>query len=548
MTRYSIISRTLCAFAAACCCTACMDVDNSLGANLVPSGQNYSIYYTEKPITEIRLAMTDGLSGYSPSRFTVGVVKDPDFGTTTRSCALTLVPLFSESLDLGKDPVFHSFHFTAVKEATHCPDESQSNILQHFNVYELSKPLDFQKDFDCNMTVEHNEESISEDYILYNGKDSLSFNFTREFGEKYLRMTNDDVRDMDDYLKKFPGIYIEADTADGSRYGRINMFNLQLGFNGESQTVTGNFAILNFNSSFEGVRKDTSLLFYFSATDFYKIDSLLTYSGTGNFPQYGLNLTSQSTRSLAGSPVGRTIPIEGGGGIKPVISARHLKNMAEEEIIRNGGNPSEAIINKASLVFPFEFPADYKEVDNRWPEYLSPTVKVRTDTNASFVGLTDSSSETENPGNINRSLCRYAPDITYHMQRILGIDEKDSGAEMTKMLNDGSFDIWFLIMATETITTTNSVDQATSEYYNYLAYQNYYNNMYGGYGGYGGYGDSYSNYYNYMMMSAYANQSNTTTTSSVMLDISRFYKASLNGPGSDNAPRLELTYSLPNKD
>ena len=209
------------------------------------------------------------------------------------------------------------------------------------------------------------------------------------------------------------------------------------------------------------------------------------------------------------------------------------------------------MINKASLVFPFEFPDDYKEVDNLWPDILSPTCRVIADTTTSFMGLTDSSSSDENQGDINRSVWQYAPDITYHMQELIKIDEA-KGGEKVERLKNGSYDIWLLIMANETVTNTTNNNSEMSDYYKYLAYQSYYNSMYGGgyggygYGGYGGYGSYYSNYYSYMMMAQYASGSSTSTSVQAMLDKDRFYKANLNGPlHSGKKPTLKLTFSVP---
>ena len=109
------------------------------------------------------------------------------------------------------------------------------------------------------------------------------------------------------------------------------------------------------------------------AADFFQIDSLFE-AYTGTFPQYALNYTGQQTRDLAGD-AHESIAIEGGGGLKPVISALSLKHQVEKAIIEAGGNPKDAVINKASLIFPFVFPEDYKDM-SYWPYRLSPTCRL----------------------------------------------------------------------------------------------------------------------------------------------------------------------------
>ena len=527
---------------------SCISTSDELGMDLLPLGQSHRFYTVSLPLEEIDVRMTDKLSGYSSTRITVGSVMDSEYGLTTRKSAITLVPMFVESLDFGKNPEFKSFHFAVKKDTLSSNNEDQRRILQNIRAYELSEALDAEKDYDCNKALAHKEGNIIRGFNLYNGSDSLSFDFTEEFGKKYLQITQEDLEDFDKFQAKFPGILLESEdpAADG---GRINLFELQLGYNSDYGYIEGNCAKLRFSAEYDGERKDTSFFFYFGANKFHDIDSLLAKGTRGKYPQYALNLTSQQTEDRTGLATDR-IGIEGGGGLKPVISAKKLKRMAEqaisEKIAQMGVevDPRQVVVTKASLIFPFEFPEDYLDM-NYWPQILSPTCRISSDDGiVSYMGLTDSSSSSENQGDVNRSLLQYAPDITYHMQELVRIDESDAENAKTKRLNEGAYDIWLLIMANETITTTTSGSSEMSDYYNYLAYQSYYNDMYG-YGG--GYSNYYSNYYSYAMMAAYASASSTSTSQQVMLDKDRFYRASLNGPAAADGrvPTLELTFAIP---
>ena len=182
----------------------------------------------------------------------------------------------------------------------------------------------------------------------------------------------------------------------------------------------------------------------------------------------------------------------------------------------------------------------------KMPDILSPTCRYRNDTSVAFIGLTDASDQYENQGDINRSLLVYSPDITYHVQELVKMDDDN------ERLLDGSYDIWLLIMHNETTTTTTAGNQDMSEYYNYLAYQSYMNSMYSGYGGYssGYYGDYYSNYYNYAMMAQYYGSSTTSVSTNAQLDRDRYYFAKLCGPSYPDAsrrPTFKFSYSVPNK-
>ncbi len=541
--------------AASLCCIACIETDSTLGGSLVPAVETYNFHTVEIPLEGISTRMADKLSGYSDSRITIGSIQDEEYGLTTRACALTLVPLVAKdaTFSIGDNPVFQRFHFAAARDTLSLTDPDQENILQNIRVYELSEALDPSEAFDCNQDVKHGTVQITKGTPVYKGTDSLAFDFSEEFGKKYLQLTQADLTDIETYLAKFPGIYLKTDDPEGDG-GRIDMMEVQLSYDANYSTISGNYATLYYSAEFSGTRKDTSLTFYYGAADLFDLDSLFD-SYTGTFPQYALNLTGQQTRDRVGD-AGDKIWIEGGGGLKPVISAVSLKHQVEKAISEAGGNPKDAVINKATLVFPFEFPEDYKQMEF-WPYRLSPTCRIVTDDNTAFMGLTDSSSSNENQGDVDRSLMQYAPDITYHMQEILKIDESDTDDTGTEYLLKGNYDIWLLIMAQEVTTSVSTTSQETQEMLNYLAYSSYYNSMYGGYGyggysgygGYGSYGSSYSNYLNYAMMAQMASQSQTSTSTTVTLDKDRFYRAFLNGPQVNGAvPTLRLTYALPNEE
>lgn len=536
--------------AAALCCLSCVETDSTLGGAFVPATETYHFKTVEIPLEGISMQMADKLSGYSDSRITIGAIREPEYGLTTRSSAFTLIPLIEDEDDfeIGDNPKFIRFHFAAARDTLSFYDKTQENILQNIHVYELVEPLDPVEDSDCNTPVGHSLNQITKGTPVYNGSDSLAFDFSEEFGKKYLQITEDDIQSMKAYLAKFPGIYIETDTPAGEG-GRINMLDVQLSYDANYSMIMGNYATLYYSAEFEGKRKDTSLTFYYGATGFFDLDSLLT-NYTGTFPQYALNLTGHETRERVGDAK-EAIWIEGGGGLKPVISARSLKKQVEQAISAAGGDPKDAVINKATLIFPFDFPEDYQEMEF-WPYRLSPTCRITRDDYTSFMGLTDASSADEDQGDVDRGLLQYSPDITYHMQEVLKIDESKTDKTNTKDLLAGNYDIWLLIMAREEELNVSTTSKETQEMLNYMAYSSYYNSMYGGYGGYGGYGSGYgsyySNYLNYAMMAQMASQAQVSTSYTIELDIDRFYRAQLRGPlAGDKVPMLQLTFALPDE-
>ena len=560
--------------AALLCCLSCVDINSELGGSIIPTDQTYTIHPTSSylPYGAVSQLPADSLSGYSQTRITIGAIREGRFGLTTRTCTMTLVPA-EDTLDFGNPAAvqIRSFHFSAKMDTTSVADESQRNILQNVQVYSLKQAVDPGHDYDCNgNTIRVNRDKpIAKGRPVINGTDSLSFDFTEEYARKFLTITQEDLGDFKAYTSKIPGIVLSTDKPLGEG-GRINIFDLQVGYDSDEGYVNGNYAALKLRCDYDydgKPEKDTTFHFVFGLMGFTNVDSLFKESGLsrGSYPEYCLNLTGHESADLAGHS-GAEIAVEGGGGLKPVVSAIELKHLAESLILTAGGDPAGAVINKASLIFPFRFPEDYRDMD-KYPYILSPTCRIRqNDSTVVFASLTDASSADENQGVVNRSTLVYEPDITYHMQEILKINETpvEGESENDKMkrrkLLGGEYDIWLIITAHEILTSSSSSDSDLSDYYQMLMYQQYYNSMYyGGYGGYGyggygygygGYGyDSYSNYYNYYMLASMYANSGSSESSQDILDKDRFYSATLYGPQHPDQslrPRLELTFSVPN--
>ena len=532
-------------------CLSCIETSTQLGENLLPDSDKYDVFAASMPIEEIEMRMTDSLSAYSNSRITIGAVRDEVYGLSTRECALTLVPLY-DTLNFGNVQKVNYFTMTAAFDTTSVSVKGNERILQRVYVNELESGIPIRKltDLnDCAGLVKHKNESVVKGSPVIDGKNDLTLSFTDDFAWKLINETNGLVlsTEMDTFFEKFPGIYIYTDTPSGVG-GRFNSFDVQMNYNSNSYYLESNFGELSVNSIFdeETGPVDTTFFFYYGALEFTQLDSLITEYSNGTFPQYAINLSTHESRHLSGK-AGDKIYIEGGGGIKPVISARQLRDLSirtiQDTLMAHGRPASDydkVCINKATVVLPFSMDTDYKDLDNLFPPRLSPTCRIWTDTTSTYMGLTDSSMESENKGDINRSICVYSPDITYHLQQVILKDEDDEG------FKTGNYDIWMLLMSLQETTTSSSGSSSSdmSEYLQYLAYQNYYNSMYGDYS-YGG-SSYYSNYYSYMLMAMYMGGSNTTTRNSYELDKDSYFRATLCGPEDpQRRPELKLVFSLP---
>ena len=546
---------------------SCIDINEELGENFIPTDQKWNVY-TPKAVElkEVYMHMSDSLSGYSTSRFTFGAVNDGLLGTSVKSTSFTLVPI-SDTLDFGRNTVVRQFHFTAVRDTLSTVYDNQQGMLQNVYVSELKKPLDSTVLYtgaftDSTIRAEFLdlENRITVGVPVYDGGDSLSFDFDKAWTEKFIeKLKKADLDSMDLYIQTMPGIFITTDTPTGEG-GRINMFELPIGTDSYGY-ITGNFAQLKFTAEYDHSEEpvDTSFLFYFGPGEF------LAEKAASYPTQFAFNSSDHETSKAYKNGVKATdkIYVEGGAGIKPVVKAIEIKDILDS-LVADAGivNINDVVINKATITLPFEASGDFSKLE-KYPMYLSPTVRLRSsDGNyISYAGLTDASIESENQGNINRSLLNYAPDISHHVQEILRLDRE--AADFGEKIEN--YDIWFLIMYSENATSASTTGY--NEYYQNLLYNSYYNSMmydpygygygyggygyggYGGYGSYGGYGYG-SNYYNYMMMAAYASGNSSSSDSgeyTIALDKDRFYNAVLNGPesGYTKKPQIKITFSAP---
>ena len=539
---------------------SCIKEDKRMGSGLVDSSLQYDTYTAEFLLEDLEMRKADNLSGFSDSKIVIGAIRDDVFGLTTRTSAFTLIPA-NDTLDLGTNPVPVKFDVHFACDTVSFKDPSQQHILQNVNVFALTKAVD-AKQSGTNQDLSVGTTRISKGIPVVNGTDSLTIEFTDDFAREYISkiqaLENEDhaITSYDDYVAALPGVCLSVDPPAGNG-GRINLFELSiLSLSSGQYYRNNNIALLTINSTYDGVKKDTTFLFIPGEPTFYYEPDYLT--NNTKFYQYAFNRTSHET---VDGKAGAKAYIEGGGGLKPVVTAKELRDKALAEIAKKG-DPSKAIINHATIVLPFEVVDEDYEALNFYPTILSPTCMIKsvdeeTGTEGyTFAGLSDASASTENQGNIDRSNLRYAPDITHHFQELVRL------SDLEKLTN---YDVWFIIVHTETKEVASS-SSAESEYLQNLLYASYYNSLYGGYGGYGyggygyGYGSygyggyggygGYSNYYNYLMLSNYlSSASSSQTQTTTELDKDRYYCGILNGPAttSTRKPKVRFTFSIPKK-
>ena len=536
---------------------ACVKVDNSLGKGLVDKGLIFNTYSAEIPLEQTKLKLSEDLSGYSDTRITIGAIRDSRFGLTTRASAFTLIPAL-DTLDLGDNPQAISFDIFFEADTISCANDNQAAIMQNILVYELTEPLSLYKT-GAMRDIPHGTQKVTKGTPVYDGNGALDFNFTKEFAQNYLDKmkqlgpvfrseeadSTTQANRYNAFVKALPGIYIETDVPQGDG-GRINMFNLScLSVSNSYYYRNSNIALLKFRSSWKGVQKDSTIMFIPGETEFEDEASAIT--NNTKFYQYCFNHTSHSTQQVD-NPTTELL-VEGGTGLKPVISAKELREKTISAIKERGGNPENAIIVKATIELPYQKPEDYMDM-KYFPSVLSPTIRTEGTSSkypdqkiVAYAGLTDASVSTENQGDIDRSNMMYCPDITYHLQELLKREDLDT---------ETNADIWLLTIHTQKVANANG-SLYDNSYYQNLLYASYYNSLYGGgygygsYSGYGSYGyNSYSNYYNYMMLAQMmAASSQQTYSYNQELDKDRYYRAVLNGPAAERKPMFKVTFAFP---
>lgn len=559
--------------------SSCVKVDTNLGQNLSPREHRYDVFCETIPLKNIRVQRAEKSFGRSNFRITVGAVKDEEFGLTVKSSAFTLVPVDSV-LNFGKETEFLGFYLTMSRDSLSLPVGEDPRLPQIMRVYALNSDCDINnaKEFFYTEDVKKIDraligaEPITDYAPVYSGEDTLNLHFRPEFyndlkvkwlakavenaqHEKVFKVDHFDTLSNSSYLKDFPGIYLTCDEPAGSSKGRINLFQLKLNLNTSTYVISGNYAELRFKAKYGANTDytDTSFIFLFGPqsipTDAASLPRQEAFNGISHSPLhalYGMTLAADGKSYTAGTK----IYLEGGAGLRPVISAGEIRDSL---LRRFAGHKikdiSKVIIDQASIAFSFKEPADFDLLD-QYPLMFSPMHSILDSTDFRIYGktekvvytdfppITDAGVSAEDQGVIDRSNLEYSPDISFHTQHLLKL-KNPSETDLAKQ------DIWMFIKAPETIVT-QAVSNADADYYNQMMYYSYLNSMYGG--GYGGYGyNNYNSYYSMMYYYSMMNASSGSTSSvQYLADPARYYNAVLCGPDdADGHPLLRVVYSVP---
>ncbi|MBP5397385.1 MAG: hypothetical protein J6Y32_01960 [Bacteroidales bacterium] len=547
---------------------SCVKVNTDLGQNFAPLEHRYDVFCEDFPLNNIVVERMDSSFAFSSNRIVVGAVRDERYGLCTKSAAFSLTPLVKE-LNFGKETQFTGMMLSLACDSLSLPYGGDPKILQKMRIYALDEatdindPTEFLYSCDVKKLSTHfaGAEPVTDYVPVFGGEDTLNFHFKPAFynalGAKLLARANNGVYTLDNpdtlsnstWLKDFPGFYLTCDDPEGNG-GRFNLLGLKLGLDTQTYTITSNFASLHFKAKYKGSSNftDTSFVFLIGGISIpQSSESLPTQKAFNGSEHEALPILDGMTLNGDCYAAGEKIYVEGGSGLRPVFSAKEIRErLLGDFAAKKVTDASKVIIDRATLILRYPTPTDFGQIED-YPRYLAPAHlsryiirdrvygQTKTLMYTDFPPVTDASVTDEDQGGISRSLQCYSPDISFHVQHLIKL-QNPSDQDLERQ------DILFFIKHAETIVT-QTVSNSNQDYYNQMLYYSYLNSLYGGGTG------SYNNYYNmmyYYNMTA-SSSSGTTTSVQVMQDEGRYYNAVFCGPddASGKGPVLRVVYSVP---
>ena len=484
---------------------SCIETNYTLGDALVPTSNNL---YVESATLDLKVGMKSSADIQSSSYYyQVGSVASEEFGLTRIDLAATITPS-DTGINFGTDPRFIDAYMMMILDNVKTFTEGQENITQNLYVYPMARAMDTTM-VTCSSVTEKDYIHKPIGTALLTSKDTVIIPLDQEWAKKLMECTRSELDSMNLFIEKHFGLYFTTDDPiEGTIGGRLNNFL--------SADVYLGVSSLNK----QNIKRDTAIIF--------NVGNI--YNGLST------QVFQHSSKALEVDPDNneQVLYYEGLAGVKPYIDARMLRKSIEDWAKDNDVDLSKILITRATFEFPYEYPGDYKLVDNYYPQGLYPAVySADSEGDTKRYNLLGSIyDDTYNKGTINRSLLCYRPDVTYYIHAIINkekLDEEDN--------------IWLIAPFEHVETSTSS----SSNYYDPYMY-NMYNpySYYGGYGyyGYGGYNNYYNSYNNYYYYQSLYNMANTSSTTYYYVDYMNYAIGRINGNGAKRHPQLHLTYVL----
>ncbi|MBR6270130.1 MAG: hypothetical protein IKR30_06150 [Bacteroidales bacterium] len=492
--------------------SSCVNTDNALGNNLVPSNQDITIKTVEFDLP-VDQRLSDSLQTTLSSQVVFGSINNGEYGVYNIGSAVSVTPM-TDSIIWGGNPVVRDCYIRMPVSSSDFMSEDQKYIPQNVYVNLLQAPMDSTHVYNNSLPEKARKgENVCDGHYVYTGGDSLLIHFTAAFAEKFFKIGREALDSTELFVKEMPGLYFSTDPADqGTGSGRISTFD-----------VSSAYLTLKYTSTTDqGYRRDTTAYFY-----------LCNYQG--------LKTIDGGNKSLERDSAPDRIVYEGLTGVKPHIDGHKLRKMLDDWMKENDIDNEALLVAKATLEFPFEYSGDPEQFNN-YPDNLYLSTRTRGTLYTIYSPIGEIYSEAYDKGSINRSLFCFKPDAALYMQTLI-----------RKKLEDvtDQDDIWVIPNVTYTTSSGSSSYYNPYSYYDPYSYYGYGYSPYGyggygyspyGYGGYGyspyGYGYGYD-YYGYMGTS-----SSSSDETYYYVDTSNYAFCILNGTAAERRPKLKITYTV----
>ncbi|MBO4571159.1 MAG: hypothetical protein J5699_04470 [Bacteroidales bacterium] len=489
--------------------SACVETNNTLGSDLVPSNQDITIKTVEFDLP-VDQRLSDSLQTTTSSEVTFGSIYNGEFGTYNIGSAVSISPL-TDSIVWGGNPVVKEMYVKMTISSFDVIDDDQLHIPQNVYVHQLKVDLDSTHVYNNSLPEKDRYgDDVCQGRYVYTGGDTLAIYFKREFAEKFFQIGREELDSTELFVKAMKGLYFSTDPVDpDAGSGRVCTFDL-----------SSSYLTLTYTSTTDdGRRRDTSAYFYLG---YYQ----------------GLKTIDGGNASLERDSAPDKIIYEGLTGIKPHISGYKLRKMLDDWMKENDIDKDAILIAKATLEFPFEYSGNPGQFDN-YPDNLYLSTRVRGSVYTLYSPISEIYSDSYDNGAINRSLFCFKPDAALFFQAFIrkGLDE----------ITDED-DIWIIPNISYTTSSSSSSYYDPYSYYGGYGYYDPYS-YYGGYGGYGGYyggygGYGYNNYYDYYNYYNYYGNSSSSGTTYYYTDNKNYAVCTLNGTSAERHPKLKLTYTV----
>ena len=410
--------------------SACTEVNDAIGSDLIPENQRMTIRIDTLHNLETYLTQSDSVKSriVGSSDAFLGQLRNDTFGL--RRCSFigqflpTQVPY---TAGFGLDPILDSVMFTySISDY-----KGDTMASQKFFAYEVNKPFipedsTFYVTFDAEGYI--NPEPLFEFEITSPTATSSRAHLT-EAGRKFVKrlMETDTVTYYNDtlWVNKFHGLYVAP--ANPDQESKV-IYSTETSYTGLELWMRDHDSV------------DHNLIYdtIYAAYAFYAKDAkvgnisanVVEHDYTGSIVgSLGINDT------LAGDPTQRTIYVEGMGGVMSYLKVtdQFVELLAELGNEAKNGGYSTVSINQASIHFPLTFDVNNPAERPAAIPFLdaAPTrLGMYTDF-ANLVGIPDYDPEYEAElaqmgdsyklpygGELNRSQGRYTMDITAYIQRM----------------------------------------------------------------------------------------------------------------------------------